>query len=171
VGSHPETCAVDRAVLQSATERPGPLTQAHQPVSAGDAASARAWARPPTGVADLDVDSVLDVGHAHLRLRRPRMLQHVGQRLLHHAVGGQLGAGIERAAAAPDRQRDLDAGVVDVLDESAEVVDGVQGRACGVSVLLRNRPSIERVWVSALRLVSAMISSACSAAVTSVRMT
>ena len=45
------------------------------------------------------------------------------------------------------------------------------GETAGSASSARSRPSIERVWVSALRLVSAMISSARSAAATSVRMT
>ena len=53
---------------------------------------------------------------------------------------------------------------------SMSAIDWSGGSVCRASSS-RSSPSIDRVWVSALRLVSPMTSSACSAAATSVRMT
>ena len=58
--------------------------------------------------------------------RAARMLDRVGERLLHDAVGGELRARRQRAAAADDGERHWQAGVAGALDElgSAEAGRG-----------------------------------------------
>jgi hypothetical protein len=51
------------------------------------------------------------------------VLDRVGQRLLDHAKGGELGAGGQRPSLAALRERDRQAGVAGLLDELAEPVE------------------------------------------------
>ena len=71
---------------------------------------------------------------AHVRRRAAGVLDRVGQRLLHDAVDGELGAGAERARARRSTvERDRQAGGARALDERAEPVErrrcGAVGRA------------------------------------------
>ena len=60
------------------------------------------------------------------------MLDHVGERLLHDAVGRQLDAGVDAHARSLDVERHRHAGVAHVVDEARQV--GEPGRRCVVAL-------------------------------------
>ena len=73
--------------------------------------------------------------------RRARVLEHVGQRLLHDPVGSQLDPGPRGRGFRPSSRVDLDARVAHVRHQGVEVVDGLRpaGR-CAVGVLVAEQP-------------------------------
>ena len=59
---------------------------------------------------------------------RPGVLERVGQRLLHDAVGGEVGADRQREALAVLAQRHVEAGVAGALDQRVELPPVSAGR-------------------------------------------
>ena len=74
---------------------------------------------PSPRSATLISSASLAPGEAHVRRRAAGVLDRVGERLLHDAVDGELGAGAERAALAGDLERDRQAGGARARDELA----------------------------------------------------
>ena len=93
--------------------------------------------------------TVTDVGAA------PRVLDRVGQRLLHDAVGGEVvpaGSG----AARPPRRASPEPGGARALDQSLELAQRRLRRASGRSSPACSTPSRRRISASASRPVSSM---------------
>ena len=79
------------------------------------------FARPSTVVEHLELDVVAAVANRHPRLRGPRVLERVRQRLLHDPVGGEVDAGRQRPRLALDRELDGQADAAHLLDQRVEL--------------------------------------------------
>jgi hypothetical protein len=89
-------------------------------------------------VAHVQLHVVGAVAHAHVGRRPPGVLDRVGDRLLHHAVGGELDPGRERAALALDRQLHRQPGGSRALDEAVELLE--RGRRAMVDLQHAEQP-------------------------------
>ena len=105
-----------------------PLAHADQAVAAARELRARAAV---AAVGDVHGELVAGPVEADVRRRAAGVLDRVGQRLLHDAVDGELGAGAERAALAADLERHRQARGARALDELREPVERRRRRAVG----------------------------------------
>ena len=97
-----------------------PLAHPDQAVAGARELRARAAV---AAVGDVDGERVVGPVEADVRRRAAGVLDRVGQRLLHDAVDGELGAGAERAPLAADLERDRQARGARALDELLEPVE------------------------------------------------
>ncbi len=98
-GPDPKPAARAGPGLQRAAEGGGPLAHADDAVAARRR-SVRGHPEPV--IVDLDDEVPVAVRDAHAGLRRPGVPRHVGERLLHDPVGGQVHARRQRAGWAGD---------------------------------------------------------------------
>src|SRR5829696_5131874 len=107
-GLDAEAAAGAGAGLEAAAEGPGPFPHPQDPLAA---AGAVAVARPGAAVVgDLDHHLAVGVTDGHLGPAGPGVADHVGQRLLDDAVGGQVDGGRQPPRLPLERHRDLDPG-------------------------------------------------------------
>ena len=139
---------------------PRSLRQPDQPVAAG--APWIAGGRARSGVRHLEVEGVPGVGHGPRAPPPARVLEHVGQRLLHDPVGRQSRPRVERAAVLRCRRRDRrHARRRDVVDQRVEVVEPLHRRGVGPVASSRSSPSSRPgLGRAPSRLVSAITSRA-----------
>ena len=107
-------------VCDVAAEHPHPLAHAHEAVPGARELRARAAV---AAVGDAHLERVLAPLEPHLRRRAAGVLDGVGQRLLHDAVDGELGARAEEAALAADLERHGQARLARALDQLAQPVE------------------------------------------------
>ena len=88
------------------------------------------------------------------------MLEHVGERFLHHPVGGQLDAGVDAVGRPLDMQRHRHAGGPHVVDQPWQVGKTGAGACDRAPSLSRSTPSSRRISVSVPRDVAEIASSA-----------
>src|SRR4029453_10008467 len=132
-GQDPEAALVAGAGLQAAAKGPGPLPHPQDPL----AAAASLAVPGPAGTAvvgDLDRHPAVGVGDGDLGPAGPGVTDHVGQRLLHHPVEGQVDGGREAPRLALQRDLDLDPGPGRLGDQGVQLAQAGRRAQRGLPV-------------------------------------